>query len=49
MNAEVYDILNFLNRKKGSELDNGHQDLKYLLHGRHTQQGDAPLISLTDF
>lgn len=49
MNAEVYDILNFLNRKKGSELDNGHQDLKYLLHGRHTAEGDAPLISLTDF
>lgn len=49
MNAEVYDILQFLHRKRGAALDQGHQDLKYLLHGRHTVEGDAPVVQLSDF
>jgi hypothetical protein len=49
MNAEVYDMLDFLYRKRGSALDHGHDDLKYLLHGRHTKPGDAPVVQLADF
>lgn len=48
-NAEVYDMLNFMERKRSAELGHGHQDLGYLLHGRHAQPGDAPVIQLTDF
>lgn len=49
MNAEVFDILSFLNRKRGAALDHGHQDLKFLLHGRHTGEGDKPVVQLSDF
>ena len=49
MNAEVFDILSFLHRKRGAAMDHGHDDLKYLLHGRHTQPEDKPLITLSDF
>jgi hypothetical protein len=49
MNAEVYDMMDFLYRKRGSLLDHGHDDLKYLLHGRHTRPGDKPVIQLADF
>jgi hypothetical protein len=49
MSAEVYDMLGFMHRKKGTELDHGHQDLGYLLHGRHTKPDDAPLVTLSDF
>lgn len=49
LNAEVFDILEFINRRRGSELDNGHQDMGYLLHGRHTKPGDGPLVQLSDF
>lgn len=49
MNGEVYDMLNFMERRRSAELGHGHQDLAYLLHGRHSQPGDAPVIQLTDF
>lgn len=49
MNAEIYDMMKFLDSKKSDAMANGHQDLGYLLHGRHTKAGDAPLIQLTDF
>jgi|ERR1017187_7308388 hypothetical protein len=49
LNAEVFDILSFLNRKRGAAMDHGHQDLKYLLHGKHTTEGDAPVVTLSDF
>ncbi len=52
MNAEVYDILNFLERKKSDAMANRPEselDLSYLLHGRHAQPGDAPLMQLADF
>jgi hypothetical protein len=49
MNAEVYDMLDFLYRKRGAALDHGHQDLKYLLHGQHTKNGDKPIVTLSDF
>jgi hypothetical protein len=49
LNAEVFDMLSFLHRKRGAALDQGHQDFKYLLHGRHTKEGDAPVVQLSDF
>ena len=49
LNAEVYDMLEFMHRKRSSELGNGQQDMKYLLHGKHTAPGDAPVVTLTDF
>lgn len=49
MSAEVYDILGFLHRRKGTQLDQGEQDLKFMLHGRHTKPDDKPLVQLTDF
>lgn len=48
-NAEVYDIMSFLMRKRAVAEDHGEKDLKYLLHGQRTQPGEAPLIQLTDF
>ena len=49
LSAEVFDILSFLHRKRGTKLDQGEQDLKYLLHGRHTSPEEGPLVTLTDF
>lgn len=52
MNCEMYDVLNFLERKKSDYLANRPEaevDLKFALHGRHTQPGEGPLIKLTDF
>jgi len=49
-NAEVYDILNFLSRRRSSELHHGHDDdLRFLLHGKHSKPGDKPLVQLSDF
>jgi hypothetical protein len=49
-NAEVFDILNFLSRRRSSELAHGHDDdMKYLLHGRHSEPNEAPVIQLSDF
>lgn len=48
MNAEVYDMLGFIRRKRAVALDNNEQDLKYLLHGDRTKAGDKPLVALTD-
>ena len=52
MNAEVYSILEFLERKRSDAMANRPEaelDLNYLLHGRHAKAGDAPLIQLADF
>jgi hypothetical protein len=49
MNAEIYDMMHFLDRKKSDAMANGNQDMQYLLHGRHSKPGDAPVIQLTDF
>lgn len=49
MNGEVYSILNFLERKRSDALGQGHEDMGYLLHGRHAKPGDGPLIQLSDF
>lgn len=52
MNAEIYDILNFLERKRSDAMANRPEsqlDLAHLLHGRHSKPGDAPLIQLSDF
>lgn len=49
-NAEVFDMLNFLHRKRSSALDHGHDnDLRYLLHGKHSTPEDKPVIQLADF
>lgn len=49
VNGEVYSILEFLDRKQSEKLNHGHQDMSYLLHGKHSKPGDAPLIQLSDF
>ena len=50
LNAETYDMMSFLRRKRANLLDHGEdKDLKYLLHGKRTQPGDEPLVKLTDF
>ena len=49
-NSEVFDMMDFVYRKRANLLDHGEdKDLKYLLHGKRTQQGDEPIIRLTDF
>lgn len=49
MSGEVYDIMQFLHRRKNAEMENGHRDLKYLLHGRHSAPEDKPLIQMAEF
>jgi len=49
MNHEVFDMLDWLHRKRGSALDNNEQDMRYMLHGKRTQKEDAPLIQLAEF
>jgi hypothetical protein len=51
-NAECYDIMNFLERRKSDAMANRPEaelDLRYLLHGKHTKSTDSPLIQLSDF
>lgn len=48
VHAEVYDILSFLNRKKGALLDRNEQDLNYMLHGKRSTEETAPHIVLSD-
>jgi len=48
MNGEVYDIMNFLNRKKSDAMENGHTDLNYLLHGTQGE-GAKPVLTLAEF
>lgn len=45
VNGEVYDILQFVHRRKGALLDRNEQDLRYLLHGTRTTPESAPLIA----
>jgi hypothetical protein len=52
MNAEIFDIMSFLDRKRTDAMCNKPEselDLQYLLHGRHSKPGDAPVIQLSDF
>lgn len=49
MNGEVYDIMQFLNRKRGSAMEAGRTDLNYLLHGKQSPEGDKPLLTLAEF
>lgn len=46
-NNEVFDILSFMERKRA--VSHQGKDLNYWLHGKKTQPGDGPLITLTDF
>ena len=48
VHSEVYDILKFLQDKKGSLLDRNEQDLNYLLHGKRTTEETKPHIVLAD-
>jgi len=49
MSGEVYDIMQFLHRRRESQMGHGQRDLKYLLHGQHSKPEDKPVIQLTDF
>ncbi|HEY6766645.1 MAG TPA: hypothetical protein VI386_17940 [Candidatus Sulfotelmatobacter sp.] len=49
MSGEVFSILNFLERKRTEAMNHGHRDMSYLLHGKHSKPGDAPLIQLNEF
>jgi hypothetical protein len=49
LNKEAYDMLHHIWAKKSAKLAQGERDMRYLLHGKRTQAGDAPLIQLTDF
>lgn len=46
LHSETYDQVDFMTRKKQAELQAGHRDLGYLLHGKRS---DSPLMHLTDF
>lgn len=48
MSGEVYDIMNFLERKKGVLLDQNCMDLSLMLHGKKTTAESEPLIKFTD-
>ena len=48
VHSEVYDILKFLQDKKGALLDRNEQDLHYMLHGTRTTENTAPHIVLAD-
>lgn len=47
LNKEVYDMLNFVWRKREDALLNGERDLGKLVHGQ--KSGPSPLVQLTDF
>ena len=46
LHLETFDILNFIWRKKETQLLHGERDLRKMLHGTRTKQGDEPLIKL---
>ena len=48
IHGEVYDMINFLHRKKGAYLDQNCQDMKFMLHGKRADPGDEPLIKLAE-
>lgn len=51
-NAEVYDVMQFLERKRSDAMANRPEselDLAHLLHGKHSKPGDAPIMRLGDF
>lgn len=48
VHSEVYDILKFLQDKKGALLDRNEQDLHYMLHGTRTTENTEPHIVLSD-
>ena len=48
VHSEVYDILKFLQDKKGALLDRNEQDLHYMLHGKRSTENTTPHIVLSD-
>ena len=48
VHSEVYDILRFLQEKKGALLDRNEQDLQYMLHGTRSTENTTPHIVLSD-
>lgn len=48
MHAEVYDMMDFLHRKKGAYLDANCTDMHLMLHGRPKTPESEPLVRLTD-
>jgi hypothetical protein len=49
LNKEAYDMLHHVWDKKSDKLAAGERDMKYLLHGKRSEVGEGPLISLSDF
>lgn len=49
MHGEVFDMISFLNRKKGALLDSQCMDMNLMLHGRKTDPEAGPMVKLTDF
>lgn len=43
VHGEVWDILKFLNARRGVALDRREQDLKYMLHGKRKEVGEEML------
>lgn len=48
MHGEVFDMMQFLHRKKGVLLDSNCMDMQYMLHGKKTTPETEPLIKFTD-
>ena len=46
LNAEVFDMMNFMERKKLTELIHGERNIGLLLHGKRS---NGPLVKLQDF
>ena len=49
MSGEVFDILNFLERKRSEQLNHGQLDLNYLLHGKPTKEDTPQVYTLDSF
>lgn len=48
VHGEVFDIMNFLHRKKGALLDRNCMDLNLMLHGKKTTQDSEPIIKIAE-
>lgn len=48
MHGEVFEMMDFLHRKKGTYLDRACTDMRLMLHGKPTTQESDPLVRLTD-
>lgn len=49
LHGEVYEMMDFLHRKKGALLDRKCTDMRLMLHGKPTTQESEPLVRLAEF